>query len=36
MCGHFFFLISGPGEVILLYWVSDMPYYYVLYMLDFG
>ena len=34
LCDHFLF-IRGPGEVIVLYWVSDGPCYYVLYMLEF-
>ena len=32
----FFLLISGLGEVVILYWVSDGSCYYVLYRLDFG
>ena len=30
-----FLFISGPGEVIVLYWASNGPCYYVLYRLDF-
>ena len=30
----FFLLISGPDEVIILYWVSDGPCHYVVYKLD--
>ena len=31
-----FLLISGPGQVIELYYALDGPCYYVLYRLDFG